>query len=393
MHMTLGERIQLKRKELGMSQETLGEKLSVSRQTVYKWETGLVTPELNNLLAMAEIFQVTVGWLIAEEESPEREKDYDAIIEKIAAVSQPKRRNPLPAILGCAVLLAAFAGFGMAKLAALERKYDALDRQIQNSNYYIQQEIAQITGNVKQALKDFGSITLNSDIKLTGFDFANNTMSIKLTAQPKEYSDGMAAVFHVDRDGHVTDYEAEENNKVFTTDATAPLSAGTITVTVEYISGGRSETSEIARFIMPSMYTWHFYDIVWPTNTAINSAGTGFDETHCQIIDYGCNYLEPLFDGIEIPNIVKMEMWLTEDGEKIAEYTLDETYQPSGPKPDLSAWDQNDLPVFYYFKRPDGLTLDPSKTYEEHLLLTDEYGRQLEVISTPDGQESHCYAG
>ena len=43
--MTLGERILKKRKECGLSQESLGNKLEVSRQTVYKWETDQAVPE------------------------------------------------------------------------------------------------------------------------------------------------------------------------------------------------------------------------------------------------------------------------------------------------------------------------------------------------------------
>ena len=36
--MTIGQRIAQKRKELGLSQEALGSKLGVSRQSLYKWE-------------------------------------------------------------------------------------------------------------------------------------------------------------------------------------------------------------------------------------------------------------------------------------------------------------------------------------------------------------------
>ena len=70
--MTLGQRIQKKRKEKGLSQEKLGEQLNVSRQTVYKWENDQTIPELFNLIAMAEILDVRTGWLINEEEN---EKD------------------------------------------------------------------------------------------------------------------------------------------------------------------------------------------------------------------------------------------------------------------------------------------------------------------------------
>ena len=67
--MTLGQRIQQKRKEKGLSQEKLGEQLNVSRQTVYKWENDQTVPELFNPIAMAEILDVRVGWLINEEEN------------------------------------------------------------------------------------------------------------------------------------------------------------------------------------------------------------------------------------------------------------------------------------------------------------------------------------
>ena len=45
--MTLGERISVKRKESGLSQEKQGELFNVSRQTVYKWEAELAVPKLD----------------------------------------------------------------------------------------------------------------------------------------------------------------------------------------------------------------------------------------------------------------------------------------------------------------------------------------------------------
>lgn len=42
--MTVGQRIAQKRKELGLSQEALGEQLGVSRQSIYKWESDTVLP-------------------------------------------------------------------------------------------------------------------------------------------------------------------------------------------------------------------------------------------------------------------------------------------------------------------------------------------------------------
>lgn len=47
--MTIGSRIQALRKERGMSQEELANKLSVSRQTVSQWETGQTAPSIDNI--------------------------------------------------------------------------------------------------------------------------------------------------------------------------------------------------------------------------------------------------------------------------------------------------------------------------------------------------------
>ena len=48
--MTTGRRVAQKRKELGLSQEALGEKLGVSRQSIYKWESDSALPEVEKLV-------------------------------------------------------------------------------------------------------------------------------------------------------------------------------------------------------------------------------------------------------------------------------------------------------------------------------------------------------
>ena len=61
--MTIGQRIAQKRKELGLSQEALGSKLGVSRQSIYKWEADSALPEVDKLIALSRLFGVSVGWL------------------------------------------------------------------------------------------------------------------------------------------------------------------------------------------------------------------------------------------------------------------------------------------------------------------------------------------
>ena len=70
--MTVGEKIQLYRKRNGLSQEELGQKLLVSRQTVSLWEMDKTLPTVDNLLRLKEIFSVSVDDILSEE--PPREE-------------------------------------------------------------------------------------------------------------------------------------------------------------------------------------------------------------------------------------------------------------------------------------------------------------------------------
>ena len=67
--MKLHEKISLYRKKSGLSQEALSEKIGVSRQAVSKWETGDALPEVTKLKALAELFGVTVDFLLSEDET------------------------------------------------------------------------------------------------------------------------------------------------------------------------------------------------------------------------------------------------------------------------------------------------------------------------------------
>lgn len=65
--MTLGEKIQKLRKQQGLSQEALAEKVMVTRQTISKWELDRSTPDLNFIAQLSDIFGVTSDYLIKED--------------------------------------------------------------------------------------------------------------------------------------------------------------------------------------------------------------------------------------------------------------------------------------------------------------------------------------
>ena len=54
--MKFGDNLQNLRKEKKMSQETLAERVDVSRQSISKWERGESYPTMSNILTLCEIF-------------------------------------------------------------------------------------------------------------------------------------------------------------------------------------------------------------------------------------------------------------------------------------------------------------------------------------------------
>lgn len=69
---TIGDRIKLKRKELGLTQAELGEKLNVTDRAVSKWEQNDGNPDISFLPALAQIFNVTIDYLLTGAE-PKKE--------------------------------------------------------------------------------------------------------------------------------------------------------------------------------------------------------------------------------------------------------------------------------------------------------------------------------
>ena len=70
--MTIGEKITLLRNSLGMSQEVLADKLLVSRQTVSKWEMDQAQPQIDNVLQICELFNISADELLRDEVSINR---------------------------------------------------------------------------------------------------------------------------------------------------------------------------------------------------------------------------------------------------------------------------------------------------------------------------------
>ena len=89
--MKFSEKLTKLRKEKGLSQEELADKLDVSRQSVSKWELGTTYPEMDKLLAMCKIFNVTLDDLTNDEvdfkEVKTKNKNYfDSLLDDLTSM-------------------------------------------------------------------------------------------------------------------------------------------------------------------------------------------------------------------------------------------------------------------------------------------------------------------
>ncbi len=108
--MTFGQKLQQLRRARGMSQEDLAGQLSVTRQTISKWELDQSTPDLPYLAAISELFGVSTDYLIKGKEAPNAlgpqmsQTDMDALLAKL------QRKRPSPRQVFFVLFLISLAG-------------------------------------------------------------------------------------------------------------------------------------------------------------------------------------------------------------------------------------------------------------------------------------------
>ena len=105
--MTLGENIVRLRTQKNWSQGDLADALDISRQSVSKWETDASIPELDKLLKLSELFDVTLDELVRGEEVPKTEtampaaQTVPASFAPQATPEREKRRTIAGTVLLC----------------------------------------------------------------------------------------------------------------------------------------------------------------------------------------------------------------------------------------------------------------------------------------------------
>ena len=71
------------RNKSGLTQNEIANKLGVSGQTILNWENGIYEPKINQLIQLADLFGVTVDYLIERKNNDKKTDDICRELEKI----------------------------------------------------------------------------------------------------------------------------------------------------------------------------------------------------------------------------------------------------------------------------------------------------------------------
>ena len=85
----IGKRIQGRRKQMGLTQEQLADKMDVSIQMVSNLERGNKSIRIENLIKLSEILNISTDYILTGKETTE---DMQALTVQMASLSQKERK-------------------------------------------------------------------------------------------------------------------------------------------------------------------------------------------------------------------------------------------------------------------------------------------------------------
>lgn len=380
--MTVGQRIAQKRKELGLSQEALGEQLGVSRQAIYKWESGAALPEIEKLVALSRLFSVPVGWLLGVEESPQQETQSGelteaqlAMVEEIVrryqqAQPEPNPRRRWPWVLAAVILVIVFAQL-FSNLSALQNNYSRLQNSVNSYHQNVDIQINSITSQVENVLDRMNSFTVEQSAAILSSDLAANTVTFELSAAPKTYTEGMTALFRAEYGSGTVETDAVWNGtQSCTAELTCPLT-DEIVLSVVFQTGDRQETQKVQTF-------YDLYADSFPAQSAYIASGPLFFELEDDTLTRQDYAIKPVryTEDTDVPTaeIADLRLGLFEDNRLVF------WAQPLDEQPDTY---RGDWDGYLFFRSTQSYTFDRSKTYCLAAVITDEYGREIVCADLP----------
>ena len=108
----IGKMLQTLRKEKGMTQEQLAEKLGVARRTVSRWETGSNMPDLNMLIELSDFYAIDLREILSgERKSEQMNEEMKETVLQVAEYGNEDKARLLRRMYWLSI--AGLIGFGM----------------------------------------------------------------------------------------------------------------------------------------------------------------------------------------------------------------------------------------------------------------------------------------
>ena len=400
--MTLGQRIQELRKQRGMSQEALGNALGVSRQAVSKWEGDNGIPELDTLIAMSRLYEVTVGQLLGVEEAVEqkhetvnepdenKEDQIEAVLRRY--VDQTTKMDDRPwisrwgwAVSAAIILTTAFIVM-FAQLGSLRSTVRLLRSDLSNLQVDVSNNQSNLTGHIRntiyEVLTEEANLLSTFEWEIVDFDLDKQTATLRLKATMKEYAAGSKLQFCVawtkvdDTEGKTDGDWVDGPN--FQSEITLPLNHNTvISIRVEDADGN------IKEYVIPTPIhelhpdNFHLYarDLITPF--AITTKGFGITAQTTKA-EQAYIIIESIFPDFFWPEKAEVTAYVND----VAVMSEVMTITPSGREKQVFNASIKDT---YY-----DLTLENGDALEIVLVVTDNLGRTeqftTDSMSVQDGE-------
>jgi transcriptional regulator with XRE-family HTH domain len=118
--MKLSDKLVKLRKRNGWSQESLAEKLNVSRQAVSRWENETAQPDASNILILSKLFGVTADYLLNDE----YESDFDVpVVKQTKSDAKDKIKKVIALCVGAFGLIGNFVVYVLSRMVEVMVPY------------------------------------------------------------------------------------------------------------------------------------------------------------------------------------------------------------------------------------------------------------------------------
>lgn len=200
--MTLGQNIQTARKAKGISQETLAEKICVSRQALGKWEKDTALPGVDNLQALAKELGVSVDALLgsAAPDTAAPAVTLNALRDLLDARDAEARRRRRGAWLAAAAAAAVLLAVGGGMAARLQTRLDGLAGQYG----YLSSEVSRTNNDLSARMQELQNAVRQGESTVLDWGWHplaslqdDGTMPVEVFVKPRTEQQGAAVTLCV----------------------------------------------------------------------------------------------------------------------------------------------------------------------------------------------------